>query len=209
NQQILKLDPTDAATRRALEGRYERAGKFVELARMLEQALLADGAPGSTLPRADAASQPPRSLPDEETLAIRKRLVALYADELHQMERAMPPVEEVLRQDPDDERARAIAEQLLRYKPLAVRAATALEGVYDRAGKAAEAAQMLCVEVDHLRGPRRLEAQKRLGTLLFSRLGDLLGAFAVSEQIVAVDPADEEVRARYRMLAASLDRRAE
>src|SRR5262249_43288876 len=118
-------------------------------------------------------------------------------------------VEEVLRLCPTDDRARVVAEGLLRQKATSVRAAAALETVYEKFDKAPEAAQMLCVQVDHLRGPRRLEAQKRLARLLFNRLGDWRGGFALREAGGPSPPADEEARSRYRTLAASLDRRAD
>ncbi len=89
---------------------------------------------------------------------------------------------------------------------LAPRAAAALGGAYERLGRFAEAAKCLAVEVDHFRGPRRVEAQKKLAGLKFQRLGDLAGALSLYEQVVVLDASDDEVRERYRSLSAALDK---
>lgn len=177
-QDIVKLDPQDASARRALEERYERAGRYGELARLLEQSLAEDPA-----------------LPEDAAHALRLRLVALYAG-LRELERAMPYAEEVLRVDPSNEASVAIATELLSHKAFAARAASTLASVYERLGDFAEASRMLGVEVEHLRGPRRVEAQKRLAALTYERLGDLARTFAIDEAVVPLDPGDREVRAR-------------
>jgi tetratricopeptide (TPR) repeat protein len=189
-QQILKVEPGDAEARRALEDIYARAGRFAELAKMLEAALAA------VLP-----------VNDEEALSLRSRLIRLYTTELKETERALVHVEEVLRVDPAREPAFEVAEQLLGNKTVAARAAAALAGVYDRMGDAAEAARMMAIEVDHLRGPKRIEAQKRLASLILQRIGDIHGAFGHFEAIVTIDPSDEEYRQKYRELASVLDKR--
>jgi tetratricopeptide (TPR) repeat protein len=83
--------------------------------------------------------------------------------------------------------ARKAAEALLGHKVLAPRAAAALGGAYEKMGRFAEAAKCLAVEVDHFRGPRRVEAQKKLAGLKFQKLGDLAGALALYEQVVVLD----------------------
>ena len=191
-QQLQKVDPADAAARRALEDRLARAGRLGEVARMLEQALTADPPP-----------------PDAEALAIRSRLVALYSGELKEVERALPHVEEVLARDPGNAAAIGVAEGLLGRRAVAARAAAALEGPYERAGRAKEAAKMLSLQIEAQRGPKRVEAQKRLLELLFQKAGDLPGAYAVCEQILLVEPGDDRVRERYLSLASALDKRLE
>ena len=191
-QQILKTDPADADAQRALDERYTNAGRFGDLAKLLEQTL--------------AATPPPS---EDEALATRARLIRIYMAELKQIDPALGHVEEVLRVDPSVEPAFEVAEQLLANKTVAARVASALAGVYDRMGDANEAARMMAIEVDHLRGPKRVEAQKRLAALIFQKIGDIHGAFGHYEAIVTVDPGDEEHRQRYRELAGVLDKRAD
>ncbi|WP_437809205.1 tetratricopeptide repeat protein [Sorangium sp. So ce1078] len=189
-QQILRIDPGDASSRWALEARYARAGRLQEIARMLEPAL--------------AAEPPP---PD--ALEIRTRLIDLYSGPLKEIERALPHVEEVLAQNPGHEAAFRVAEALLARKTVLVRAAAALESAHARRGRPQEAARMMALQIENLRGPRRVEVQKRLVELQFQRLGDLASAFSLSEQILAVDASDEVVRERFLTLASVLDRRAD
>ncbi|AUX25403.1 hypothetical protein SOCEGT47_059480 [Sorangium cellulosum] len=189
-QQILRIEPGDAAARWALEARYARAGRLPEVARMLEQALAAEAAP-----------------PD--ALEIRARLIDLYSGPLKEIERALPHVEEVLALVPGHEAALRTGEALLARKTVLVRAAAALESAYLRLGGAQEAARMMSLQIENLRGPRRVEVQRRLVELHFQKLGDLASAFALSEQILAVDPADEVVRERFLALASALDRKAD
>ncbi|HTN87439.1 MAG TPA: tetratricopeptide repeat protein, partial [Sorangium sp.] len=159
-----------------------------DVARLLEQALTAE--------------PPPPDAPE-----IRARLIDLYSGPLKEIERALPHVEEVLAHDPAHEAAFRAGEALLGRKTALVRAAAALESAHARLGKAQDAARMMTLQIENLRGPRRVEVQKRLVELLFQKLGDLASAFALSEQILAVDPSDEAVRERFLALAPALDRR--
>ncbi|WP_437587251.1 tetratricopeptide repeat protein [Sorangium sp. So ce1000] len=189
-QQILKVDPGDASARWELEVRYTRAGRLQEIARMLEQALAAEA-------------------PPPDAVEIRTRLIDLYSGPLKELERALPHVEEVLAQRPGHEAAMRAGEALLARKTVVVRAAAALEASHARLGNAPEAARMMALQIENLRGPRRVEVQKRLAELQFQQLGDLASAFSLSEQILAVDPSDEGVRERFVALASALDRQAD
>lgn len=189
-QQHLKIDPADHAARKALEDRLARAGRLGEVAKMLEHSLTAD---------------PP--LPDAEALAIRARLITLYSGELKEIERSVPHVEEVLTRDPMNAAVVAVAEALLGRKAVAARAVAALELPYERAGRIKDAQKMMALQIEAQRGPKRVEVQKRLADLLFHKAGDLAGAFAVCEQIIALEPGEDRVRERYLSLAASLDKR--
>jgi tetratricopeptide (TPR) repeat protein len=191
--EVLKIDPTDVTSRRALEDCYERGGKLAELAKLLEQALSGD----ATSPDVDA------------TKALRVRLISLYAGGLGEVERALPHVEELLRMDPAHPAARAIASELLSHKGVAARAAAALSSAFEASGEPGEAARMLGVEIDLLRGPKRLDAQKRLSALTFERLADPEKTFALDEAILPLDPADHEVRARFVKIASALDKQLE
>ena len=71
---------------------------------------------------------------------------------------------------------------------------------------------MLNLQIDALRGPKRAEAQKRLAELYARHpreLGDPDKALALHEAVVLLDPADDEVRARYLALATKADKRAD
>jgi tetratricopeptide (TPR) repeat protein len=183
-EEILKLSPTDATARRALEARYESAGKSKELAALLEQAI----------EDADAMT----------SLALRTRLIKLYGGSLGEIERALPHLEEVLRVEPMNDAARQVAEKLLSHRAIASRVAAILGTVYERLGKHADASRMLAIEVDAARGPKRLEAQKRLAALLYDKLGEIHKASALDEQILALDPADDAVRDRFVSVARAI-----
>src|SRR5262249_1961605 len=85
-------------------------------------------------------------------------------------------------------------------KAVAVRAAAALAGAYEQLGKKQEAAAMLAVQLEYLRGPRRGEVQKRL-PLLREQLGDHAAAHALLQAIVAIDPSDHDRRGNYIALS--------
>ena len=190
--EVLKIDPTDTTSRRALEDCYERGGKLAELARLLEQALSGDAS-------TDLAA----------TRALRVRLISLYAGGLGEVERALPHVEELLKIDPAHPAARVIAGELLGHKGVAARAAAALSSAFELNGEPSEAARMLGIEIDLLRGPKRLDAQKRLSALTFDRLADPEKTFLLDEAIIPLDPGDHEVRARYVKIASALDKQLE
>ena len=189
---VLKIDPSDVASRQALEDCYERGGKLGELARLLEQQLSGDSSPDPAAAR-----------------AVRVRLISLYAGGLGEVERALPHVEELLRIDPAHPAARAIARELLGHKGVAARAAAALSSAFEQTGEPLEAARMLGLEIEILRGPKRLDAQKRLSALTFERLADPEKTFALDEAIIPLDPGDHEVRARFVKIASALDKQLE
>lgn len=190
HQQILRVDPTDADSRTAMTERLTAAGRLSDVAKLFEAAIAAD---------------PPAA--EEEVLALREQAIELYVDRLHELEKAMPHAEEVLKKNPDSELAWRACEQLLTHKTLAARAAAAIESVYMSREQFEDAARMLTIQIDSVRGPRRLEAQKRLAWLQYDKLGDLPAAFTLHEGILTVDPNDDEVRTRYRSIGAVLDRR--
>ncbi len=190
-QQILRLDPGDEGALAALDERLSAAGKFPELARSLEQALAAD---------------PP--MPDEQRMPVHARLVELYDDKLPEVERAMPHVEALLAADPSHAGARRVASRLVTNRSMAARAAAALEKVYEAEGDTGAVAQMLGVQIEQLRGPKRAELQKRLGLILLD-LGDETAAYANLEAVMGVDPGDDDVRDRYVDLAQRLGKQSD
>src|SRR5579859_3070438 len=160
-QSLLRVDPSDVRVRRSLEDRLRQAGKLRDIARLLEQVL---ASPGSA---------------PEEAIGVRERLVALYAGDLGEPERALPHIEEILRNDPSNELARSTAHRLVSHKAYAGRAASALADAYGRLGTYPESAAMLEASLETLRGSKRAEAQKRLGLLKQDKLDDPTGAYGL------------------------------
>ncbi len=190
-QQIIRLDPGDVDALYAICAGLEQAGKYPELARTLEQAVAAE--PSGT---------------EDRRFELREKLLELYDDRIPEVERAAPHVEEILAREPQHELARRVAARLLNNKAVGARIAAALEKVHETEGDQAGVAQMLAVQVEQLRGPKKAEAQKRLALLLLE-LGDDPAAYGHLEAVMTVDPADEEVRERYVALARSLGKQAE
>jgi tetratricopeptide (TPR) repeat protein len=188
--EILRLDPADPRSKQALSQLYEKTGRLADLAKLLEQ-IAADGPPA------------------DEARAIRARLLGLYAGGLGEIERALPHVEELLRLDPTHEQARRVGEDLIAHKALTARAAAALGAAYEAAGEPSEAARLYAVEIEAVRGPKRLEAQKKLAVLTLEQLGDLEKTFSMYESLVPLDPVDDDVRARFVQLASALDKQLE
>ncbi|MFO0550035.1 MAG: hypothetical protein U0271_16690 [Polyangiaceae bacterium] len=190
-QQLLRLDPSDPNAVDAVCAGLEAANKFGEVARALEQSLQAD---------------PPPS--DERKLAVRLRLLALYDDRIPEIERAIGHVEEVLGLDPANEIARKLANRLLANKVVGARAAGALERVFEAEGNRTGVAQMLGVQIEQARGPKRAEAQRRLGLILLE-LGEDATAYTNFEAVLTADPSDDVARGHYVVLARQLGKQAD
>ena len=183
-QQLVRLDPADEVLRNALEARFVRANRYRDVARMLEQALAAEPHP-----------------PEDETLRIRAKLLDVFANQLKEPERAMPHVEAILEHDPWNDPARRVAIRLLDSKGLAARAAATLSA---GAQSTEERARYLGIELEHTRGPKRRDVLRRIGIMKQDELGDPQGAFEAFEQALGLDPADDELRARYVALGSQL-----
>lgn len=183
-QSLVKLEPGDESLRDALEARYVKANRHRDVARMLEQALAADPPPVA-----------------DDAARIRAKLIEVFANQLKEPERAMPHVEALLDVDPTHPDARRVATRLLESKGLAARAAAALAA---GAPTTEERARYLAIELENTRGPRRRDVLRRIGILKQDELGDHQGAFDAFEQALAIDPADDDLRARYVQLGSHL-----
>ncbi|HEY8040437.1 MAG TPA: tetratricopeptide repeat protein, partial [Polyangiaceae bacterium] len=188
-QQVLRLEPGDEESRARLEALYVKANRLRDVVRLNEQALTAD--------------PPPEEWTKRQLLA---RIVELYADKLHEPERAMPHVEQLLAIEPSNEEARRVAQKLVVIKGLAGRAAAALAQAAETFGTPQEIARFIGIELESTRGPKRAALLARLGTLKSQRMGDDKGAFEAFEQALAIDATDDDLRARYVGLAAKLQR---
>ncbi|MCA9584173.1 MAG: tetratricopeptide repeat protein [Myxococcales bacterium] len=189
HQQLVRLEPADERFRAALEGKLLKANRHRDVARMLEQAL---------------AHDPP--LPADQHASIREKLIDVFANQLKEPERALPHVEALLAEDPHHPEARRVATRLLEVRGLASRAAGALS---PGATTTEERAHYLSIELEHTRGPKRRDVLRRIGEMRQDELGDPRGAMEAFEQALSIDPADDELRARYVTLAMEIKGPAE
>ncbi|HRG95079.1 MAG TPA: tetratricopeptide repeat protein [Polyangiaceae bacterium] len=186
-QMLLKLVPDDVDARIALEGRYIKQNRHRDVAKLLEGAL-------TTTPEPT----------EEEASTIRQRLIDLYSNQLQEPERALPHAELVLAADPFHEEARRVAERLLVNKANAGRAAAALSRAAFATGDVVEMERFLVIELEHTRGAKRFGVLKRLGTLRQDALQQSAAAFEAFDAALAIDPTDDDLRARYVELAVGL-----
>lgn len=188
-RRLLSVDPTDEAVRDDVMRRLIALGRHPEVVELLEQALAREPAPS-----------------DEEAKLLREQLVDLCFTVLGSPERALTHLEGILSIDPSHEMGRASARGLLEDKRLMLRAAAALSDAYERAGDLPLAIEMLSFELQNVRGPRRIEVQRRLGILRQDVLGDPAGALELLAPVVAGDPGDDALRRRMVELSVSLGR---
>ncbi len=142
-------------------------------------------------------------------MKLLSRLVELYADKLHEPERAMPHIEHLLALDPSNDQGRKVAQKLVVVKGLAGRAAAALANAHEASGLPEEVARYVAIELENTRGPKRAGLLARLGRLKAERMGDEVGAFEALEQALAIDAGDDALRATYATLAHKLGRFAD
>lgn len=186
-QRILKLVPGDESAREGLVRRLLSRGRHKEVADVFEHALKREPAPGP-----------------EEALLLREQLLDLCLGSLKDVTRALGHLEGVLQLSPNHPTALAAAEALLENRAHAPRAAAALSDAYERAGRTDRAVAMLSFELKQVRGPRRVEVQRRLGILRQDVLGDPAGALELLGPVVAGNPGDDDLRARFVALSLGL-----
>jgi tetratricopeptide (TPR) repeat protein len=186
-QQIVRLEPGDGEARSHLASLCLEAGRFRDAVRLDEQALAAD-------PALDGYSRQ----------MLLERIMEVYADRLGEPERAIASVEQLLTIDPGHEGARAVAEKLLQVGGLAGRAAAALATAFEAKGTPAEVARCLAIELESVRGARRVQLLAKLGQLRLDQMGDGAGALEAWDQALVLDPADDELRSRYVDTAVGL-----
>jgi golgin subfamily B member 1 len=189
---IVRLDPADGGAWLALCDLLVASGKPRDAAKLLEQSLMRD--------------PPPRG---DEARTLHSRLIDLYVDQLREPQRSVPHLEALLAAQPEDERARTIAESLLENRAVAARVAPTLSDVYEKLGWLERAAEMLGMELKLVRGPRRLEAQRRLAIIRQDVLGDPAGALELLGPVCSAEPGDDEVRRRFVELSLQLNQPGE
>lgn len=186
-QRILKIAPGDESAREGVVRRLLAKGRHKEVADVFEQALKREPPPSS-----------------QEALLLREQLVDLCLGALKDTTRALGHIEGVLQLAPDHPAALAAAEGLLENRAHAPRAAAALSDAYERSGRTDRAIAMLSFELKQVRGPRRVEVQRRLGILRQDVLSDLAGALELLGPVVAGNPGDDDLRARFVALSLAL-----
>jgi tetratricopeptide (TPR) repeat protein len=187
-QRILKLSPGDEAAREGLVRQLLARGRHKDVADVFDQALRREPPPAR-----------------EETLLLSEQLVDLCLSALRDVPRALGHIEGLLELDPNHAGALSAAEGLLENRTHALRAAAALSDAYERAGRTDRAIAMLSFELKQVRGPRRVEVQRRLGILRQDVLSDPAGALELLAPVVAGNPGDDGLRARFVSLSLALN----
>lgn len=187
-QRILRITPGDEAAREALVRRLLARGRHKDVADVFEQALRCDPPPA-----------------ENDAVMIRELLVDLCLNELKDAQRALTHIEGLLALVPSHPAALKAAEALLENRGLALRAAAALSDAYEKSGRIESAIGMLSFELKQVRGPRRVEVQRRLGILRQDALNDPAGALELLGPVVAGDPGDDALRSRFVALSLSLN----
>ncbi|HEX2673944.1 MAG TPA: tetratricopeptide repeat protein, partial [Polyangiaceae bacterium] len=187
-QRVLRLDPSREDVRAVVVQRLIARGRHKDVVDLLEQALRREPPPGS-----------------EEATLLREWLVDLCLSELKDPTRALGHVEGLLEAEPTHPMALRSAEAMLENRSVSLRAAAALSDAYEKTGRIDRAVAMLGVELKQVRGPRRVEVQRRLGILRQDALHDPAGALELLAPVVAGDPGDDDLRRRFVELSLSLN----
>jgi golgin subfamily B member 1 len=175
-ERILALDPYHETAIRALDRLYTRSGKDRELAALLERRL--------------------ETAVGDDSLDLKLRLARLQLS-LHEPDKAMAHVEDVLRERVNDPDARQLAERLLEIGTLRVRAARVLEAVYEARDEVRDLARVLAarLEADQDATPDETrELLRRIAVLRNDRLRDDAGAFDTFARLCPLDPTDADAR---------------
>ncbi|MEI9950773.1 MAG: tetratricopeptide repeat protein [Pseudomonadota bacterium] len=187
-QRILRLDPSREDVRSVVVQRLIARGRHKDVVDLLEQALRREPAPSA-----------------EEATLLREWLVDLCLSELKDPTRALGHVEGLLEVEPTHAMALRSAEALLENRTVSLRAAATLSDAYEKTGRIDRAVAMLGIELKQVRGPRRVEVQRRLGILRQDALHDPAGALELLAPVVAGDPGDDDLRRRFVGLSLSLN----
>ncbi|MES1178928.1 MAG: tetratricopeptide repeat protein [Myxococcales bacterium] len=187
-QRILRVDSSREDVRSVVVQRLIARGRHKDVVDLLEQALRRDPAPSL-----------------EESTLLREWLVDLCLSELKDPTRALGHVEGLLAHDPSHVMALKSAEALLENRTVSLRAAAALSDAYEKTGRVDRAIVMLGLELKQVRGPRRVDVQRRLGILRQDALHDPAGALELLAPVVAGDPGDDALRHRFVELSLSLN----
>jgi len=178
-ERILEVDPLHDVSVRALDRLYVRQGKDQKLAALLEK-------------RLETAS-------GDEAFELKLRLAKLSLD-LHQPEKSMLLVEDVLGERINDFQARELTERMLEIGGLRQRAARLLENVYVARDEIRDLVRVLEVRLEGFgtdpANDERRELLRRIATLRDDRLHDDESALRTLSLLVPADPLDVDARKR-------------
>jgi golgin subfamily B member 1 len=184
-EKILDLDSRHDNAVRALEQLYAREGQYAKLASLLER-------------RLEASTQ-------AETIQLKVRLGQIDLDQLHDPERALGHLEEVLRLDVGNSDARKLVERILEIGSLRTRAADVLEAVYDARDEVRDLVRVLEIRLEGAENDTdRRELLRRIAVLRDERLRDDAGAFETLARLVPLDPTDAAARERMTEIGRRL-----
>ncbi|HWA76644.1 MAG TPA: tetratricopeptide repeat protein [Polyangiaceae bacterium] len=182
-ERIVEADPFHDGAIRALDRLYVRQGRDRELSALLDKRL--------------------ETAVGDEAFELKLRLAKLQLD-LHEPDKAVAHVEDVLRERVSSYEARGLAERMLEIGTLRVRSARMLEAVYEARDEIRDLVRVLEIRLEGLEGKtpeieaERRELLRRIANLRDERLHDDEGALEAFARLVPLDPLDAEARARLR-----------
>jgi len=187
-ERILEVDPLHDVSVRALDRLYVRQGKDKELALLLEKRL--------------------ETATGDEAFELKLRLAKLSLD-LHQPEKSMLLVEDVLGERINDFQARELTERMLEIGGLRQRAARLLETVYLERDEIRDLVRVLEVRLEGFgtdpANEERRELLRRIATLRDDRLHDDESALRTLSLLVPADPLDIDARKRLLEIGRRLN----
>jgi len=187
-ERILEVDPLHDVSVRALDRLYVRQGKDQQLAALLEKRL--------------------ETAAGDEAFELKLRLAKLSLD-LHQPDKSMLLVEDVLGERINDFQARELTERMLEIGGLRQRAARLLETVYVARDEIRDLVRVLEVRLEGLgtdpANEERRELLRRIATLRDDRLHDDESALRTLSLLVPADPLDVDARKRLLEIGRRLN----
>ncbi len=192
-ERILEIDPLHETAIRSLDRLYAQQQRDADLAGLLERRL--------------------ETAVGEEVIEFKLRIARIQLEKLHEPEKAIVHVEDVLVERSNDYNARELAEKLLEIGSLRGRAARMLETVYEQRDEMRDLVRVLAIRLEEMGATlaaaeeageepevgladERRELLRRVAMLRDDRLHDDEGAFAVLSDLVPQDPDDADARAR-------------
>jgi tetratricopeptide (TPR) repeat protein len=182
-ERIFAISPTHEASMRALDRLYLRTGQYRKWADLLELRFM--------------------DMAGDEALDTELRLARVQLEQLHEPGKAIEHVEHVLGERLFDYTARELCESILEIGSYRVRAARALEAVYESRDEVRELVQVLEIrwgapaeEAGDSPEARR-ELLRRIAQLKDERLHDDVGALDAFARYVPIDPMDVAARERF------------
>ncbi|HMA93172.1 MAG TPA: tetratricopeptide repeat protein [Polyangiaceae bacterium] len=192
NERILQIDPLHPAALETLDQLYTRHERFEPLAELLNR-------------RLEIATE-------EEATELKRRAAFILLDKLHEPDKAIGHVEDLLQKNVNDFDARTLAERLLGIKTLRARMARTLETVYETRDEMRDLVRVLSIrldcldDVDQPESNERRDLLRRIAVLRDERLHDDDGAFEVLQKLVPLDPEDGDARTRLVEIGRRLGR---